>query len=61
MTDEKEQQVGNWVSNETNEYHREQAQNVLEKMKEIEKRYKKERKQVVIKQNNAIITKYIKK
>lgn len=61
MTEEKEQQIGNWVSIETNEFHRDQAVKVLEKMKEIERKYSKERKKVVTKVNNAIITKYIKK
>lgn len=61
MTEEKEQQIGNWVSIETTEYNRDQAVKVLEKMKEIERKYSKERKKVVAKVNNAIITKYIKK
>lgn len=61
MTEEKEQQIGNCASIETNEYHRDQAEKVLEKMKEIERKYSKERKKVVTKVNNAIITKYIKK
>lgn len=61
MTEEKEQQIGDWVSNEKTEYHRDQAEKVLEKMKEIERKYSKERKKVVKKVNNAIITKYIKK
>lgn len=61
MKEEKEQQIGNWVSNETTEYNRDRAANVLEKMKEIERKYSKERKKVVTKVNNAIITKYIKK
>lgn len=61
MTEEKEQQIGNWVSNETTEYNRDRAAKVLEKMKEIERKYSNERKKVVTKVNNAIITKYIKK
>lgn len=61
MTEEKEQQTGNWVSIDTTEYNRDQAVKVLEKMKEIERKYSKERKKVVTKVNNAIITKYIKK
>lgn len=61
MTEEKEQQIGNWVSIETTEYNRDQAAKVLDKMKEIERKYSKERKKVVTKVNNAIITKYIKK
>lgn len=61
MNEEKEQQIGNLVSNETTECHRDQAEKVLERMKEIERKYSKERKKLVTKVNNAIITKYIKK
>lgn len=61
MTEEKEQQIGNWATNETTEYHRDQATKALDRMKELERKYSKERKKVVTKVNNAIITKYIKK